>query len=227
MALAFAVLEATDDASALGLVLVGAHGAAGRLLLLGGVIADRLPRNAVMVGANALSGLAQLGAGALVIHGSFEVWQLAALAAANGVASAFFFPASQGIVPETVSESRLQQANVLLRLGTNAAFIAGPAAGGLAVAAVGAGWALAFDGATYLVSAAILVRMRLPARVRAAATSMLARAARRVDGVPLAHLALGDRARVRVPQRGAQRVASTCSARSSRSASWEARRPTG
>jgi hypothetical protein len=173
VALAFAVLDETDDASALGLVLVARSVPQVVLLLLGGVLADRLPRNVVMVGANALSGVAQLGAGALVLTGSFAIWQLAALAALNGAASAFFFPASQGIVPDTVSAPRLQQANVLLRLGTNAVFIGGPAVGGILVATIGAGPALLFDGFTYLASAVILLAMRLPPKVRTAATTML------------------------------------------------------
>lgn len=173
VALAFAVLERTDDASALGIVLAARSIPQLIFLLVGGVVADRLPRNVVMVAADIGSGTAQVVAGALVLSGSFEVWQLAALAACQGTASAFFFPASQGVVPDTVSPPRLQQANVLLRMGMNATFIGGPAVGGVLVATIGPGWALMFDGASYLASAAILFAMRLPPRVRAAATSML------------------------------------------------------
>ena len=173
VALAFAVLEKTDDASALGIVLAARSIPQLVFLLIGGVISDRLPRNVVMVGANALSGAAQLVAGALVLSGSFAIWQLAALAAFHGAASAFFFPASQGIVPETVSAPRLQQANVLLRMGTNATTIGGPALGGLLVVGFGAGWAIVIDGVSYLVAALILTTMRLPPRTRAAAASLL------------------------------------------------------
>ena len=48
----------------------------------------------------------------LLITGSAEIWHLAALAAVNGTASAFFFPASAG-VPQTVPRP-LQQANALI-----------------------------------------------------------------------------------------------------------------
>ena len=122
-------------------------------LLVGGIWADRLPRNLVMVGANVVSGVAQASTAALLITGNAEIWQLAALAAVNGGASAFFFPASPGVVPQTVPAALLQQANALLRLAMNTAMIGGAALGGLPRRGVGPGWALAVDAATYLLAA--------------------------------------------------------------------------
>lgn len=136
-------------------------------ILVGGVWADRLPRNVVMVGSNVLSGAAQGGVAVLLLTGNAELWHLVALGVARGVASSFFFPASQGLVPQTVSPGRLQQANALLRLSLNATNIGGAAIGGLLVAGVGSGWAIAFDAATYLVSASVLSRMRIAASARA------------------------------------------------------------
>ena len=68
-------------------------------LLVGGIWADRLPRNRVMVGANVVSALRAGLAATLLITGNAEIWHLAALAAVNGGASAFFFPASAGVDP--------------------------------------------------------------------------------------------------------------------------------
>jgi MFS family permease len=172
IALAFAVLDISDSGTALGLVLAVRQIPQVILLLVGGVWADRLPRNVVMVGANLLSGASQLTAGALILAGEVELWHLAVLAGANGAASAFFFPASQGIVPQTVSEVHLQNANVLLRMGVNATMIGGAAAGGALVAVVGAGWAIVFDSATYLVAAGILTAMRIPALARERSTML-------------------------------------------------------
>ena len=62
-----------------------------------------------MVGANAASALSQAVAAALLITGNAQVWHLALLAAVNGGASAFFFPASAGVVPQTVPAPLLQQ----------------------------------------------------------------------------------------------------------------------
>ena len=70
IALAFAVLEIEGSASALGLVLAAGAIPQIALFLFGGVIADRLPRNLVMVGSDVVSGTAQItrGEDALIIH---------------------------------------------------------------------------------------------------------------------------------------------------------------
>jgi len=84
------------------------------------VISDRLPRHRVMVASNLASGASQAVVAVLLLSGRATIWELAALAAINGSASAFFFPASTGIVPQTVPIPMLQQANATLRLSLNA-----------------------------------------------------------------------------------------------------------
>lgn len=162
IALAFAVLGADGSATDLGLVLAAGAVPQIALFLLGGIVADRLPRNLVMVGSDVVSGAAQVAAAALVVSGGVEIWHLAALNAVRGAASAFFFPAAQGLTPQTVPNDRLQEANALLRVtfaGTN---IVGAALGGILVAAVGPGWALAWDALTYLVGAVLVAQVRVP-----------------------------------------------------------------
>lgn len=162
IALAFAVLEIGGGAAAVGIVLASFTISQFVFILFGGVWADRLPRNRVMVGADLAEGAVQLVAAFLILSGSAEVWQLALLAAANGLGQAFFFPASQGIIPQVVSRERLQEANALLRLSLNATGIGGAALAGLLVAAIGAGWAIALDGLSFLLSAALIARIALP-----------------------------------------------------------------
>ena len=173
VALAFAVLSLDGSATDLGLVLMLAILPQLLFLLVGGVAADRLPRQRVMVVSNVLSGLAQGTAAILLLTGNAEIWHLAVVAVVRAVASSFFFPAQQGIVPQTVPRPHLQQANALLRLTTNATTIGGAALGGLIVAAAGPGWAIAVDATTYLAAAAILVPMRVPAPVRASGSTFL------------------------------------------------------
>jgi predicted MFS family arabinose efflux permease len=74
----------------------------------------------------------------------------------RGIATSFFFPASQGVVPQIVDAREIQPANALLRLSQTTTIIAGAAIGGALVATIGAGWAIGFDAATYLASAAVL-----------------------------------------------------------------------
>lgn len=162
IALAFAVITLTGSPSDLGLVLSAYMLAHIVFLLAGGVWADRLPRHLVMVTSDLLSGASQIAAAILLLGGFAQTWHLIVLGAIRGGASAFFMPASTGLVPQVVSPPRLQQANALLSLSRNSTRIAGVALAGILVATVGAGWALALDGATYALGAVFVGMLRLP-----------------------------------------------------------------
>lgn len=162
VALAFAVLELTGSPTDLGIVVAASIAPMIVFILVGGIWADRLPRHHVMVVSDAVAGAAQAVTATLVLTGAAEIWHLIALQLVRGTASAFFFPAAQGIVPETVSARFLQEANALLRLSRNGTHIVGAAAGGVLVAAIGPGWSLAFDAATYFAGGAFLLGLHLP-----------------------------------------------------------------
>jgi predicted MFS family arabinose efflux permease len=174
VALAFAVLDDLDGSpTELGLVLAAQLVPQILLTLVGGVWADRLPRNLVMVGTDLTMFAVQAIVAALLLTGTAELWHLLALQAVRGSADAFFWPAAAGLTPHVVSESRLQEANALLRLSNSMTRIVGAAAAGAVVAAVGSGWALAFDATTFLASAAFLVRLRLPRTLHAKAQNLV------------------------------------------------------
>jgi MFS family permease len=162
VALAFAILDLTGSATDLGLLLAARAVTSVVLLLVGGVWADRLPRNVVMLTADVARFGTQTTIGVLLLTGNAELWHFVVAMVVDGAANAFFAPASSGIVPHTVPPARLQQANALLGVVTSGAGVAGPAIAGLLVATAGAGWAFTADGVTYLVSAFFLARMRLP-----------------------------------------------------------------
>jgi MFS family permease len=173
VALAFAVLDLTGSKSDLGLVLAARQLPQIVLLLFGGVWADRLPRHRIMVWSNLVSGASQATVAALLLTHHASIGILAAFAAINGSSSAFFFPASTGIVPQTVPDPLLQQANATLRLALNATNIGGAALGGVIVAAAGPGYAIAIDAASYALAALALQAMRVRPPERTGATSML------------------------------------------------------
>jgi MFS family permease len=175
VALAFAILNTLHgSASDIGIVLACRQVPVVVLLLVGGVWGDRLPRNLVMVASNVISGASQGIAAALLLSGHATLSELAALAALNGASTAFFFPASAGVLPLLVTKPLLQRANAALRLGLNITTIAGAALGGLLVAATNPGVAIAIDAASYLLAAVALARMiRLPSSTRVAAESVL------------------------------------------------------
>jgi MFS family permease len=175
VALAWAVLDLTHSAGKLGLVLASYSIARVSLILVGGVWADRLPRQLVMLAADVARCLAQGAIAVLLLTGAARFWELAILSFVAGAGTAFFTPASAALVPETVSSGRLQQANALMNVSGSLFSILGPAIGGLLVAAVGAGWVFAVDSASFAVSAFFLFLLRVPrARARRRESSFVA-----------------------------------------------------
>jgi MFS family permease len=174
IALAFAVLDLTGSKADLGFVLAARTLPVVVFLLVGGIWADRLPRNRVMVASNVLSGLSQATVAALLFSGHARIWQIAALAAVNGASSAFFFPAASGLTPQTVPRSLLQQANAVLRLGRNSAWIAGGALAGLVVAATSPAAGIAVDAVSFLLAATLTAAMHIPSSLHMEGSHFLA-----------------------------------------------------
>jgi MFS family permease len=166
VALAFAVLDLTGSAADLGYVLSARVVAMVVFLLVGGVWADRLPRRATLIGTDLLRFTTQGLTAVLLLAGSAQVWHLIALQAIAGAGQAFFRPASTGLIPDTVSRARLQQANALLGLSEQGTTILGPAIAAMIVATIGAGWAIGLDALTYAVSALFLLRLGVDESLR-------------------------------------------------------------
>src|SRR3954467_7073315 len=155
-------------------IVVAAHALPlGACVMLGGVWADRLPRHRVMVVTDLVRGSAHILLALLIFTGAVEVWMIAVIEAFYGGAEAFFRPAYTGLVPQTVPESMLQEANAANSLVETTAEFLGPAVASVLVLGIGAGWAFAVDAATFLVSASFLVRMRPRARGKLAPRSSL------------------------------------------------------
>jgi MFS family permease len=164
VAIALFVTQRTGSATDLGVILAAQSVPLVALLLFGGVWADRLPRHRIMVVTDLIrAGLHALLA-ALIFTGAVEIWQLVVIEAAFGAAQAFFQPAYTGLLPQTVPESMIQDARALTESTANLAFMLGPAIATVLVLGVGAGEAFAFDAATFLLSAALLLRIRPRAR---------------------------------------------------------------
>ena len=167
VALPFAVLEVGGSAAEVGLVIAARTVTLVATLLLGGVVADRVSsRRGLMVAADVERVVCHALMGALLIAGTAEVWMLAALAAATGLATGFFNPASTGLLPALVSTDDLQAANGLRSFSQFVGEVLGPAVAGILIVAFGTGWAVAIDAATFAASAVFLLALRVPARVR-------------------------------------------------------------
>jgi MFS family permease len=143
VALAFAVLDATGSLTDLGIV-VGARSLANvALLLVGGVVADRVRRTVVLQG-SALAAAGVQGAIAVsVLLEAVSIPLLVLLSVLNGALAALSLPASAALTPQTVPASLIRPANALMRMGTNLGAIAGSSLAGIVAAVFGPGWGLA------------------------------------------------------------------------------------
>ena len=156
-------------ATGVGLVLACYWIGGAAVTLAGGVWADRLPRRAVMIGADLVRLGTQSTTAVLLFAGTAHVWQLAVLQGIAGAAAGFFNPASKALIPQTVSAGRLQQANALISLSRSTTNVFGPALAGAIVAVAGAGWVFAIDAGSFLFSVIFVAAMHVTPYAKPAA----------------------------------------------------------
>jgi MFS family permease len=168
VALAFAVLSVNGSQLALGGVLAALTASRVGFTLVGGVVADRLPRRAVMLVCDGVRAAVEAFTATMLLTHQMTLPLFFITGALFGAASAFFGPASDGLVPRTISPENLQSANALLSLSRNSTNVFGPAASGVLVAVAGTGWVFAIDSLSFVASAFFLLQLQLPAHVRGA-----------------------------------------------------------
>jgi MFS family permease len=160
VALAWQVYKLSNVPSALAAVGIVMTVATIAFLLLGGVVSDRIDRRRVMLAADVVRCVAVGLIALLSALGQLRLWQIVALAGLYGAATAFFDPAFDAIVPDILPGEALAQANSLDQFVRPLALrLAGPAIGGVLIAAVGTGFAFGADAATFAASAAALLSM--------------------------------------------------------------------
>ncbi|GLW49969.1 MFS transporter [Streptomyces sp. NBRC 14336] len=155
IAAAFAVLETGGDGGDVGLVAAARTLPLVLFLLIGGAVADRLPRHRVMVAANALNCVSQAAFALLVLTGEPQLWQMMLLTALGGTGHAFFSPAAEGMLLSSVSGEQASRAFAVFRMAMQGAAVGGAALGGAMVAAIGPGWVLAADAVAFAVAGSL------------------------------------------------------------------------
>jgi MFS family permease len=159
LALVLYITQRTGSPTDLGLVLAAGTVPLMALILFGGVWADRLPRHRIMIGADLTRTVLHGALAILILAGGASVAQMVVIEALFGAARAFFQPAYTGLLPQTIAEEQIQDARALSEVTNNLAILVGPALGTILVLGVGAGEAFALDAATFVFSAAMLVRV--------------------------------------------------------------------
>jgi hypothetical protein len=171
VALALFIIKRTGSPTDLGFVLAAQALPLVAFLLIGGVWADRLPRHRVMIATDLVRFALHALLAVLIFAGQVAIWQLIVIEMLFGTAEAFFRPAANGLLPQTVPEADIQPATAITGISGNVAELVGPALATVLVLDAGAGWAFALDAATFIVSAAFLSRINPRARGDTAASA--------------------------------------------------------
>jgi MFS family permease len=167
VALTFAVLSIHGSATALGGVLASFTIARVVFTLAGGVVADRFSRRTIMLSCDLLRAAMQAFIAVMLLTHHMTLGLFIACEALFGMASAFFGPAADGLVPQTIDPGELQAANALLGISRNTLNVFGPAVSGLLLAVAGAGYVFAIDAASFILSAGFLAQLDVDAPIRA------------------------------------------------------------
>lgn len=133
------------------------------LFLLGpvaGVLVDRLPRKAVMIGADLAR--AAIALGLLGVRGPDTVWVAYACVAGLSTFSAFFEPARIATLPNITSEEELVTANALSSVTWSILLTSGALVGGLVSRFLGPDAAFLANAGSFLASALLLWGMQVP-----------------------------------------------------------------
>ena len=125
-----------------------------------GAWVDRLATRPLMIACDLISALLYASLPVAAWLGVLDIGQVVAVALLAGAANVFFATAYQVYLPSLVTAAELVEGNAKLQGGAQVASIGGRGLAGLAAEAIGAAPALLLNSASFLVSAACLLRIR-------------------------------------------------------------------
>lgn len=174
IALAFGILALPEGSpTALSVVLAAQAIPLVLMLPLGGVIADRLGRARVIAVTDIVLSVVVATMSGLFLTGGVTIALLAGLSFLSGILNALWYPAFSGLVPDVVAEEHIQPANAYLSVASNGGLILGNALGGLLVAGLGSGVAIALDAVSFLVAGLLVLSFRQVSAPHRSGDSML------------------------------------------------------
>lgn len=173
IALLWLVQELTGSRAMMGLV-AACRTLPSLLGIVAGALIDRWDRRRVMIVADIVRAALIAIVPLLWVTGHLQPWQLPVIAALLGTAAIFFVPARQALVPTIVGKDDLAPANSLMQLAGQLVTAVGFASGGVIIGLFGMMPLFVFDSISFLVSAASILMMAVPATAAASAPSAAA-----------------------------------------------------
>ncbi|MBZ5688135.1 MAG: MFS transporter [Acidobacteriia bacterium] len=141
--------QLTDSPFMVGLVQAAAAIPVFLVVLPAGALADMVDRRRLLLVTQGWMVFAAAALGILTLSGAMSPWVLLLFTSLMGVGAVMNDPAWQAITPDVVSPQRHASAVALNSAGFNVARAAGPALGGIVVAAAGSGWSFLLNAASF------------------------------------------------------------------------------
>lgn len=162
LAQSWLVYQLTGSALLLGLVSFVQAIPSLFLSLLGGVLADRVERRALMLVTQTASMLLAFLLAGLTLTGHVTVPDIMVIAFLAGLVNAINTPVRQGIISDLVPRADLQNAIAVNSAQFQTSRLLGPALAGIVVARFGGGWAFFVNGLSFVAVIISLVLLKLP-----------------------------------------------------------------
>ncbi|MDN5570830.1 MAG: MFS transporter [Propionibacteriaceae bacterium] len=153
------VFELTGSGLAVGITMALQFGPMLLLGLYGGVLADRYAQRRILLATQIGQMLCAVALSVLAFSGTVTAMAIYAVALLLGIITTLDNPARQSFVGVMVPPSLLPNAVALNSGNFNLARLTGPAIAGVLVAAVGAGWAFAFNALSFVAMLGALALM--------------------------------------------------------------------
>ena len=167
VAQAWLVYRLTNSALLLGSVGFASQFPVFLVAPLGGITADRVNRQRLVIATQIASMILAGILAALTLTHRVQVWHIFLLAGLLGVVNAFDIPGRQSFLVDMVGKEDLMNAIALNSSMFNGARVIGPAVAGILVAKIGEGWCFAANSLSYIavIVGLMLMRVHSPARV--------------------------------------------------------------
>jgi MFS family permease len=150
VALPWLILQQTGSAVAMGAVMMAGSIPRALLMLMGGVLSDRVSARKIMMTTATARTICVAVIGILVWFGVLHMWELYALAVIFGVADAFAAPASTAYLPSLLKPEQLVAASSVGQSTAQLTTIVGPVPAGFVIKALGVAWAFFADAVSFL-----------------------------------------------------------------------------
>ncbi len=154
------VLEMTGNVALVGLTIALQFLPTLVLGPYGGVLADRMPKRAMVIGAQTVVGILSALLAVLIISGGEQLWQVYLIIVGIGLAQVVDNPARAVFVNEIVGQAQLRNAISFNAMIFQFGALVGPAVSGVLIVVVGAGWAMAINAASVVLVVILLLSLR-------------------------------------------------------------------